>query len=321
MSSTNGIDSVDIVHFSEDWIEAYLDLAEKTEFKDPLYAYMISREERKANLLRQISSGTIKAHFIATSNGEVAGSARAVMPLTCGDYGEDRAILVLMISPDFRELGLESRLLEYVCGELNTQNVKWLEMGILDTWKEWQRFLEENGFEPREKTADVILHPNVEVREPTEDRGVRIRPIQLPEDREEVIGLFRRERIEDMPKACEILTPWWELEPYASNFDPEGFLVAEDRDTGELVGFGDAWYDEKGDIKANIGEIEVARKLIGKGLRERLLGLAIAWLRRKGAKYIRTRVHIGYRNEEALFQRLGFEIESSATVWRKSTQV
>ncbi len=318
MSSELEESGVDIVGFSTEWMDSYLDLEESNGYKDPSSIWHSPREERKARILRQISAGIIRAHFVAMHEGKIVGLARAIMPPTCGEI-EERAILVLTVSRECKDLGIESELLNRICEDLHSQNVKWIEMAILDSWSDWQRFLEENGFEPREKNSRLVLRHNVPVQEAISEVDVIVRPVQLPEDRGSLIGLFRRERIEDMPKECDIEPPWWEMEPLASILDPEGFLVAEDRETGEIVGFIDSWFKEDDSIHADIGTIEVAKKFIGTRLRERLLSLAIIWLREKGAVDIRGGVHVGYRNEEDVFERLGFEVEYKATNWRKST--
>lgn len=314
------MEDIEIVQFSTDWIEGYLDLAEKDEFTDPS-AKTVSRELRKTRILGQMSTGSIKAHFIATHGGNVVASARAVMPPTCGDCGEDSAILALIVSPECRELDIRARLLKQVCDELDSQNVKWIEMAILDTWNEMQQFLEGNGFEPRETTAHLVLHRDVVIRKPTPLQNVTIRPIRLPEDRNKVIELFKNERMEDLPKECAPEPPWWEVEPWASFLDPEGFLVAEIENVGDLAGFADAWFYDEGSIEAEVGYVEVAKRFLGSGLRERLLSQAILWLRSKGAKDVRGSVHIGYRYEKDLFQRLGFEVERTATSWCRGTSI
>jgi GNAT superfamily N-acetyltransferase len=258
--------------------------------------------------------------FIVNLDGKVIGSARGIIPPSCGDYGEERAILVIIVSPRYKDLGLETRLLNMTCKELNSQDVKWIEMGIMDSWKDQQVFLEENGFKPHEPGYDVVLPIGVPIQEHTPSTNVRIRPIQLSEDGEKVIALYRGERAKDLPKECDLETPWWELEPYASILDPEGFLVAEDGDTGEIVGFIDAWFHEE-DSQGKIGDLDVVGKHLGTGLRRSLVSLAVIWLRKKGVKNIRTRVHVGYRNTEELFRRLGFEVENRYSVWRRRTLV
>jgi GNAT superfamily N-acetyltransferase len=110
------------------------------------------------------------------------------------------------------------------------------------------------------------------------------------------------------------------LEPYASILDPEGFLVAEDGDTGEIVGFIDAWFHAE-DSRGEIGELDAAERHLGTGVRQSLVSLAVIWLRKKGVKNIRTRVHVGYRNTEELFRGFGFEVENRYTVWRRRTLV
>ena len=69
-----------------------------------------------------------------------------------------------------------------------------------------------------------------------------------------------------------------------------------------------------------IDGMDVARGLVGTRLRDRLLLQAVRWLRSKGVTDIRYRVHIGYRDEQELFDRLGFQMENEAAVWYKSTQ-
>ncbi len=319
MSSKVEVGDIQVVEFSTEWMDDYLDLAERDGVKDPLLPKSPSRDEKKSRILRQISAGVIKAHFLAVHGGSVVGLARTITPPTCGDI-RDRAILVLVISHEYRDLGIESALLKRVCEELHSKNIRWIEMGILDSMSYWQRFLEENGFERFEESAGLILRPGAPVHELPSQAGMVIRPVQFPKDRNGIIELFRRERIEDLPRSCDIETPWWEVEPFASILDPEGFLVAEELETGELVGFVDAWFYEEGSVRADIGESEVARRYLGTRLRERMLLQVIDWLRTKGANDIRTRIHMGYRNEEGLYQRLGFEIEYMASNWRKQTQ-
>jgi GNAT superfamily N-acetyltransferase len=318
MSSNVEVGEIKIVRFSTEWMDQYLDLAERNGSRDPMYPLSTSREEKTSKILRQISTGVIRAHFIAIHDGKLVGLARAVMPPTCGET-EDRAILVLVISKEHRNLGVESALLEHICDELHLKNVKWIEMGTLDSWPDWQRFLEENDFEEFEKSAGLVLRANIPVHQPPPAETLDVRSVRFPEDRSGVVGLFRKERSEDAPRSCDIETPWWEVEPFASIFDPEGFLVAEERDTGEIVGFVDAWFYEENGVRADIGENEVARRYLGTRLREILLAQVISWLRKKGGKDIRARIHIGYRNEENLFKRLGFEVEYTASNWRKPT--
>jgi hypothetical protein len=57
------LDDLEIVEFSPDWTEGYLDLLEKTEFKDPMYPSP-SREEMESNLKLQSDSGSNRVFFI-----------------------------------------------------------------------------------------------------------------------------------------------------------------------------------------------------------------------------------------------------------------
>ncbi len=319
MSSKVEIEDIRIVEFSTEYMDDYLDLAERNTIKDPQFPKLPPRDERKSRILRQISSGVIKAHFLALHEGSVVGLTRALTPPTCGNV-RDRAILVLTISHEYRDLGIESELLKRVCEELHSKSIKWIEMGMMDSMSYWKNFLELNGFERFEESAGLILRPDVPVHELPPLAGVVIRPVQFPKDRNDIIELFRGERIEDAPRSCDIVTPWWEVEPWASILDPEGFLVAEEIETGEIVGFVDAWFYEEEGIRADIGENEVARRYLGTRLRERMLLQVIDWLRSKGDDGIRTRIHMGYRNEENLFQRLGFEVEYMVSNWHKQTQ-
>ncbi len=318
MSRVVEVGDMKIIEFSPEYIEDYMNLGDRNGVKDPQYPMSAPREERKSRILRQVSTGVIKAHFIALHAGKVAGFARAIAPPTCGD-AKDRAILVLIVSQEQRNRGIESALLERICEELSSKNIEWIEMGILDSMLDQRAFLEENGFERFEEASGLVLRPNVAVQDLPPLPDITIRTVQFPEDRAGVIELFRGERAEDAPRSCDIIEPWWEVEPFASIFDPEGFFVAEETTSGDIVGFVDAWFYEEGGIRADIGENEVARRYLGTRLRDRILVRAVNWLRGKGGDEIRTRIHVGYRNEEDLFERLGFEIEYTASNWRKRT--
>jgi len=65
--------------------------------------------------------------------------------------------------------------------------------------------------------------------------------------------------------------------------------------------------------------LEVSKNYLETTLMEHLLLLVVRWLRAKGLGEIRTRCHIGYRGEDRLLQKVGFDVESSSTIWRRRT--
>lgn len=195
-------------------------------------------------------------------------------------------------------------------------------MGTLDVWDDMNLFLKENGFKPYMQTADAILKSDVTVRANLTETEALVRPIRLPDEREAVLSIYHRERAEDLPRECAIAEgqpAWWELPDLADSFSPEGFLVAEEKETGEIVGYASAFLLEEDGIQGLLSYHDVARRYLGKGLRERLLVQVISWLRKNGASEIQCRIHLMYRNEGELIKRLGFETMNEATVWRRQT--
>ncbi len=137
-----------------------------------------------------------------------------------------------------------------------------------------------------------------------------------------MIAFYNLERSEDLPKECAVLPgqpAWWEVEPWASQFNPEGFLVARERKSEKLAGYVSSCVVPGERPSGHIDYLDISRARLGSSLRDRLLLQAVQWLRGVGAVEIRSRVHFGYRDEDRLFRRLGFELENPATVWRKST--
>jgi GNAT superfamily N-acetyltransferase len=322
MGAENG--SAEVVRFSGEWMEEYLDVVEHDDSRDPTFSRPVSRDELRNRVLSrmQSSTGHIEAHFLAIHEGRGVGSARAVVAPSCEAESRETATLSLMVSPSHRGLGLGTRLLNRVCDEMASQGVKWMEIGVLDTWEGWQRFLRKHGFAPCDVSADAVLRSDVEVQERPAETGTTIRPIRLPEERARVLEIYNCERSQDLPRECAVVPgqpAWWEVEPFAGHFDPEGFLVAEEREGGELVGYVSASFLPGDDPQALVDYVDVVKGLLGTGLRERLLIQAVMWLRRKGAADIVSRVHSGFRDEEELFKRVGFELENRATVWRRTT--
>ncbi|TET90152.1 MAG: GNAT family N-acetyltransferase [Methanomassiliicoccales archaeon] len=322
MSPGDDAERIEILPFKNEWLEGFLDLSAQNDSRDPLYGKEFSREEARSSLEFQQSLGIVKAHFVAALGSQIVGSAKANMPQTCGG-DTSTAWLALMVSPDNRGKGIGTRLVDRICEEMASQGVGWIEIGMMDSWEDWIRFLKRQGFTPTPalRTAEVVLASEVRVPEERPNPNISIRPIRLPEERSQVIKFFNRERGEDLPRECALREDgpvWWEREPA---FDPESFLVAEERENGELVGMASAYFLQEDKSEGIVGDVDVSKRLLGTGLRERLLVRAIAWLRKKGARAVRSRIHVEYRNEEELFQRLGFETEGSAIVWRRPTSL
>ncbi|UCD92509.1 MAG: GNAT family N-acetyltransferase [Methanobacteriota archaeon] len=322
MNPGDDAEEFEILPYSDDWLEGYLDLSEQNDSRDPLYGKEFSREEAKSGLEYQQSLGIIKAHFVAVLGNQIIGSVKANMPPTCGG-DTTTAWMGLMVSPGHRGKGIGTRLMHSICEEMASQGVGWLEIGMMDTWEDWIRFLKRQGFipTPELRTAEVVLASDVAIPEERPDPNISIRPIRLPDETNQAVRLFNRERGEDLPRECALREDgpvWWEEDP---DFDPEGFLVAEEKETKELVGMVSVRFMTEDKTEGLIDVVDVAKRLLGTGLRERLLIRAISWLREKGVNIIRSRIHVEYRNEEDLFQRLGFEIEDRATVWRRSTSL
>lgn len=322
MTSDRQGGGVEVLSFSNDRMEGYLDLLENDEHVDPLYGRGMTRDMLKSKFELQTSAGVIIAHLVAVENGRVVGTGKANSPPACGEEEGETATLSLVISPLHKGRGLRKLLLDRICEELVSRNVDWIEMGTLDIWEDMNLFLKENGFEPCMQTADAVLGSDVSVRTDSAGNEVSIRPIRLPDEKDAVLSIYHRERAEDLPRECAIAEgqpAWWELPDLADNFSPEGFLVAEEKETGEIVGYASAFLLEEGGIQGLLSYHDVARRYLGKGLRERLLVQVISWLRKNGVSEIHCRVHLTYRNEGELIRRLGFEMMNSATVWRRQT--
>jgi GNAT superfamily N-acetyltransferase len=315
---------MEILAFSEDWIEGLLDLEEQDDATDPLYPVTTTREQRKAMILKQISSGITKAHHIAVHEGNVVASAKANVVPTCGTTDSTEAWFSLVVSPSYRRKGIGSRLLEVVSNELNAQNVDILRIGILDSWVGWRAFLDKCGFEPSEKlgdrTVDLVLRFGVSPKADQPLPNVIVRPIRLPEEVKEVTDFFNEEFSRDLPGGCLLTSEYWTVGP-GSKMDPEGFYVAEERGTGRIVGgvVGQTNLDQEvPDGKVTF--YEVSKDFLDTTLMEQLLYQVIEWLRAKGVKHIRTRSYTG-RKEDKILRKAGFVIESSATVWYKLASV
>jgi len=206
---------------------------------------------------------------------------------------------------------------------MKSKGVEWIEIAIMDSWTFWQQFLEKHGFAACERFADVVLGTDIPIREQLPETNAIIRPIRLPEDRERVIELYNRERARDFPNiACAQMPDqpaWWEIEPWSNYFDAEIFLIAEDKNTGGLLGYVQSNIIPDENSYGIIGPLDTAKKVAGATLEKRLLVQTIMTLRNKGARDIKARVyHFGPRNEAELYQNLGFSTENTATVWRKS---
>ena len=312
-------EDIEVVPFTEALIKGYHDLAERDDATDPLYGRQSSREERRARLNRQASSGITRAHLVALKGDFLVGSAKANLPPKCGEAME-AATLSMMVHEEHRRGGIGTRLLNRLCEELRRQDIEWIEIGVLDSWKPWREFLKKNGFESYERCADVALPSDANVPDfPV--AGVSIRPIRIPSERDTVISIYNTERSKDLPMACAVepgQPEWWEMEPWASDFEPESLLVALEDDSQGMVG-----YVSSGllpDSQGLVHYVDVKERTLGKGLRKALLSRAVQWLRGKEAAGIRSRVHIGYRDEERLFEDLGFIVEQTATVWRRGTK-
>ncbi len=175
---------VTIVRFSRGWIEGCLDLSERNDVPDPLYGRP-SRDTMRARILARMEAprSPVEAHLLALREGRVVGSARAVVTPGCGGAEDKPATLSLIIDPGCRRSGIGSALLERVSGEMRSQGVRSIEIGILDAWEGWRRFLERRGFTPRERSADAVLRHEAAVPELLPETDVEIRPIRLPEER------------------------------------------------------------------------------------------------------------------------------------------
>jgi len=320
MVSKGGGGRIVIVPFTDKWLEGYLDLAVHSDLKDPLEG-PISREDVRSRMELHKFMGITKAHFVAVEKSRAVGSAKVNLVQTCSP--EKKAYFSLLVEPNHRRQGVGTRLLNRTCKEIASQGIEWIEMGILDSWEGWRRFFKKNGFKAHGiRTADIILRTNVPIPGRLPRSQAAIRPIRLPEERNKWIEFSIKELSQDLPGACATPsggpTPW-EVEPEASRFDPKGFLVASDRNTKDMVGYVYADFGGGQERRGVIAGIDIAQPLPGTRLKERLLIQAVKWLRGKGAVSVEGRLHVGYRDDEEVFRKVGFELRNSATVWRRKT--
>ncbi len=312
---------VEIVPFSESWMEGYIDLLEHIDMRDPLYSMEPrTREQIKSRVQIQIAAGSTKVHLLAVEQGKVLASARGILIPSCGDDASRIATLVLHVAQTHRGRGIGTRLTKLTCDELRSQDVRGVETGILESWVDWKRFLDKLGFEPHERFYDVVLTSEVPIVEQLPYVDATLRPVRLPEDKPRILELFNGERSEDLPRECKVVPgqpAWWETEPESSVLDPQGFLIAEDTQTGELLGFADSYFHPGEKPWGLLGFVDVRKRFVGTPLQERLLLQVLQWLRKKGAVDIRGRIHPNYRNEAALFEKAGFKAVNHAAVWRK----
>ena len=312
----------EILPFSETWMEGYIDLLEGIDTRDPLYSREVrTRDQIRSRVKLQIAAGSTKVHLLAVDQGKVVGSARGILIPTCGDEAARVATLNLLVAQTHRGRGIGTRLTNIVCDELKSHGAKGLEMGVIESWEDWKRFLGKLGFVPHDKFYDVVLTPDVPLEQRLPDVPAVIRPVRLPEDRSRIIELFNRERSKDLPRECRVVPgqpAWWETEPESSNLDPDGFLLADDERTGDLAGFVDSYFFGGKKPWGLIGYIDVAERFLGTRLRERLLLESLRWLRGKGTVEIKSRCHPDYRDEAALFEKAGFKVVNPAVVWRKT---
>lgn len=311
--------AVEILPFSDDWMEGYLDLAENDDSGDPLYHKSFSREDARKKVLWQTSRGATRAHLVAVQGGRVVGSGRGLLISTCAGDESRIATLNLMVAQGHRRKGVGSLLLNSLCTELRRQGLKGIQLGMLEEWTPWIRFLEKHGFDSYNRTADAVLEPAKQTVIELPATDAIIRPVRLPEERGVITRFMNSEREEELPWACAIIPEFWTTGPGSEITDPKGFLVAEDSETGEILGvaWGSTFTDESG-THGMIDELDVAKKLLETPLRKRLMLQILDWLWGKGVKDIQTRVHIGFKHEEDLYREIGFEFLRPAALWRKS---
>ena len=316
------VPDIEVVPFSDAWMEGYVDLLEGIDTRDPLYSREVrTRDQIRSRVKLQIAAGSTKVHLLAVDRGSLVGSARGLLIPTCGDEASRNATLVLHVAQTHRGRGIGTRLTNLVSDELRSQGVRGLEMGLLESWEDWKRFLGRLGFVPHDKFYDVILTPDVPLGGRLPEVSAAIRPVRLPEDRSRIIELFNREHSRDFPRECKVVPgqpTWWEVEPYSDILDPNGFLLAENRTTGELVGFVDSYFFGGEKPWGLVECVDVAERFLGTGLQERLLLESLHWLRGRGAVEIKSRCHPDYRKEAALFEKAGFKVVNPAVVWRKT---
>lgn len=321
MSQRDSENAVEILPFSDDWMEGYLDLAENDDSRDPLYHKSFSREDAKKKILWQASRGATRAHFVAVQGGKVVGSGRGLLIPACAGDESRIATLNLMVARQDRGKGVGSLMLDSLCTELRRQGLKGIQLGMLEEWTPWIRFLEKHGFVSCDRTADVVLEPTKQTKAEMPVIDAIIRPARLPEERDAITGFMNSEREEELPWACAITPEFWTTGPGSKITDPKGFLIAEDKKTGEFLGvaWGSTFTDESG-RHGMIDELDVAKGLLETPLRKRLMLQILDWLWGKGVKDIQTRVHIGFKHEEDLYKEVGFEFFRPAALWRKSIE-
>ena len=296
-------------------------MAENDDSRDPLYHVNFSREEARRKVLWQASRGATRTHLLAVRGGKVIGSARGLLISACTGDEPKVATLNLMIASEQRRKGVGSLLLGRLCAELKSQGMKGIQIGMLEEWTPWVRFLRKHGFKAYNRTADVVLRPTERSNAKLPEIDANIRPVRLPEERNAATDFMNAERVEELPWACAVTPEFWTTGPGSEITDPEGFLVAEDRATGKIIGiaWGSIFTDESG-IHGMIDELDVAKELLDTPLRKRLMLQILDWLWGKGVKDIQTRVHIGYKHEEDLYREIGFEFFRPAALWRKSIE-
>jgi GNAT superfamily N-acetyltransferase len=224
-----------------------------------------------------------------------------------------------MVAREHRRKGVGSLLLDSLCTDLRRQGLKGIQLGMLEEWTPWIRFLEKHGFKSYNRTADAVLKPAKQTSVELPEIDAIIRPVRLPEERGVITGFMNSEREEELPWACAIIPEFWTTGPGSEITDPKGFLVAEDKKTGEVIGvaWGSTFTDESG-THGMIEELDVAKGLLKTPLRRRLMLQILDWLWSKGVKDVQTRVHIGFKHEEDLYREIGFEFLRPAALWRKS---
>jgi len=319
MSPRDSSKAVEILPFLDGWMEGYLDLAENHDSRDPLYHKSFLREDAKKQILWQASRGATRAHIVAVQDGKVVGSGRGLLISTCVGDEPSIATLNLMVARELRRKGVGSLLLDNLCTELKRQGLKGIQMGMLDEWTPWVRFLEKHGFKAYNRTADAVLEPAKQTRVELPETDAIIRPVRLPEERGVITRFMNSEREEELPWACAITPEFWITGPGSEITDPKGFLVAEDQKNGEVIGvaWASTFTDESG-THGMIDALDVAKGLLKTPLRKRLMLQILDWLWSKGVKDVQTRVHIGFKHEEDLYREIGFEFLRPAALWRKS---
>ena len=319
---------MEVVPFSDEWIEAALDLTERDGVRDPLYYPTPPKEDREVHrkkVLLQRSAGITRSHLVAVVGGRVVGVAKANLPPTCGEVPEKAAWLSMTIDSSFRRRGIGTLLVGRICGDLAAQGIPWVQIGMMDAWEDWRRFLGKRGFarDDRIETADYVLPSRVPIPDRLPETDTLIRPIRLPEEREKALAFAQAQLAEDLPQSCgnpPDLPAWWEVGPSAEEFRADGFLVAEDRATGALVGLVSSTVMRVEDrVRGLITAFDVAKDRTGTTLRMRLLMQVARWLRAQGVTEIWYRVHTSYRNEEQVLRDVGFVWENSGRTWRRRT--